>query len=616
MNKVFFSLLIFLLFLTDFSYSQKESDYWFFGNGGGINFSSGKPTRLNKGELYTEEGCATASDNKGKLLFYTDGISVYNKNHERMQNGFDLRGGVSSTQSAIVVPNPANPKQYYVFTVGEKANQEGLSYSIVDMSLNNGKGDITVKNKKLLSPTAEKLTAVKHRNGTDTWVITHKWSSDAFYAYLITAEGINEPIISKTGTIYGDTLNGKKNKQSEAIGYLKPSNDGRKIAAAICYKPNNDVELFDFNNLSGAISNPKNIPTEGFAYGLSFSPDNSKLYVSFLKGKSGIIQYDLQAADIGKSGVEIIANQQNKNITFGALQMGPDGRMYVAKTDRALDCIENPNGAGKNCNYVANAVELGSKASMYGLPYTIFGTPMEHRNMLGKDTSICSNGYTLNAGGDIKSVYLWSTGETTQNINATASGSYWVQFRENKNSAPVADTVRVTIEKSSLSLNLNDTTVICVANMILNAGNPGAKYLWNTGDVTQTITVKSTGFYSVIVSNGKCAVKDSCKAVLITPPSEFKHLVEFNPEQTFLNKVFEYTIYNTTEFELQVFDKKDNLVFETKSTAEKWDGKKSNGKKAPAGTYKWIAKYKSKCTGSKVIEEQGTVKMARGKTEQ
>ena len=128
-----------------------------------------------------------------------------------------------------------------------------------------------------------------HCNGTDIWVITHGWDSDAFYAYLVTQNGIDPPIISNIGSTHtGNTLN--------TIGYLKPSLNGKMIASAAGFADGDNLELFDFDNKTGAFSNPISISSGRGAYGIAFSPDNTKLYVSYSDFTNDkIVQYDLRA---------------------------------------------------------------------------------------------------------------------------------------------------------------------------------------------------------------------------------------------------------------------------------------------------------------------------------
>ena len=155
--------------------------------------------------MATNEGCATISDCAGNLLFYTDGSFVWDNTHTQMPNGFDLMGDPSSSQSAVVVPKPGSPNIYYIFTVDNNVQVDGLRYSEVDLSLNGGLGDVTaVKNILLHAPTTEKITAVLHSNLTDIWVIAHTWNSNTYEAYLVSATGVNTtPILSNVGATVG-----------------------------------------------------------------------------------------------------------------------------------------------------------------------------------------------------------------------------------------------------------------------------------------------------------------------------------------------------------------------------------------------------------------------------
>jgi hypothetical protein len=149
-------LIICLLFSTVIAFSQKETNNWYFGENAGVSFSSGSPVALTNGALVTREGCAAISDKNGNLLFYTDGVTVYNKNHSIMQNGTDLKGHSSSTHSAIIVPNPSDTRVYYIFTVDAQGGANGLQYSVVNITLDGGLGGVTSKNNLIVTPTTEK----------------------------------------------------------------------------------------------------------------------------------------------------------------------------------------------------------------------------------------------------------------------------------------------------------------------------------------------------------------------------------------------------------------------------------------------------------------------------
>jgi gliding motility-associated-like protein len=342
--------------------AQGEVNNWYFGDHAGITFNSGAPTVLTDGVLFTEEGCATISDSSGQLLFYTDGRTVYNRQHNIMPNGTELFGHRSSTQSAIIVPLPNNNNLYYIFTVDYQAGPNGLRYSIVDMSLDNGLGDVTdVKNELLLTTVSEKINAVLHANGQDIWVITHGFGNNNFYAYLVTENGINTvPIISSTGVIVPVDPTG-----AHAIGVLKASPSGNKLVLCVAFVK---TQLFDFDSATGMVSNPIDI-YEGYVnYGAEFSPMGNLLYVTHHWERDGLWQYDLTSTDIAGSG-QLIYLLQVPNSTFGQMQIGPDNKIYVASfNSHYLGVINEPNALGLACDFDRTAIYLEGRRSKSGLP--------------------------------------------------------------------------------------------------------------------------------------------------------------------------------------------------------------------------------------------------------
>ena len=206
----------FLLLITSLCYGQKEAAFWYFGINAGVDFNSGVPKAVLDGQLKTNEGCATISNNNGELLFYTDGITVWDKNHDVMLNGQGLLGNPSSTQSAIIVPKPNSNTIYYIFTVTSVGGADGLRYSEVDLDLNNGSGAVNSnKNILLAKPCAEKISAVQHANGSDFWVVTHSWNSSDFLTFKIIEFGVAVAAVKSTiGSFHGGDAN-------NSIGYMK-----------------------------------------------------------------------------------------------------------------------------------------------------------------------------------------------------------------------------------------------------------------------------------------------------------------------------------------------------------------------------------------------------------
>ncbi|HPH83205.1 MAG TPA: hypothetical protein PL185_11560, partial [Flavobacteriales bacterium] len=167
--------------------AQNEANNWFFGNGCGVSFNSGAPVAFANSNLNSAEGVSSISDATGNVLMYTDGLSLYNQNDVVMPNGSGLLGGNSSSQSAVIIRKPLSNNLYYLFTADQDAQPDGIRYSIVDMSLNGGLGNITAtKNVLLHTPATEKLTAVQHCNKRDVWIIAHGWGDANYMAWLLT----------------------------------------------------------------------------------------------------------------------------------------------------------------------------------------------------------------------------------------------------------------------------------------------------------------------------------------------------------------------------------------------------------------------------------------------
>lgn len=345
--------------------AQKEANVWYFGKNAGLSFSGAEIMPLKDGNLFSEEGSATICDAQGNLLFYSNGMQVWDKSHQIMANGKELKGHESSTQAALILPKPGSAHLYYLFTTDFQGMNHGLQYHLIDISKNGGLGEVISKNNLIFAPVTEKLTAVRHRNGRDFWVLTHRWNSTAFYAYLITPAGITfTPVESRIGSMPTGDNGG-------TIGYLKASPAGDKLAMAT-WAPINKLELFDFDNATGQVTNVLDLGKFDEAYGVEFSPDGSKLYGGkngIAGGEARIFQFNLKAGspdDIIHSGKQVAKSNSRK---IGALQLGPDGRIYIARNESTfLGVIRNPNAAGPDCDYKDNGISLGSQRSELGLP--------------------------------------------------------------------------------------------------------------------------------------------------------------------------------------------------------------------------------------------------------
>ena len=344
MRKIVWVLLLYSSFLK----AQNHSVNWLFGYQAGLTFTTSPPSVINGNTIGSNEGGSSYSDINGNLLFYSNGERVNNRFHQIMINGSGLSGSPYSSQAVLILPAPGSSNLYYIITTPYYFQGGPLTFSIVDMNLDGGRGGVTTKNDTLLQRSSEKLTVLRHSNGTDYWIVAHGDSND-FYSFLCTSSGINHvPIISYEGKAITKSIHKK--------GALKVSVCGDKIAMTnFNISDTTWLELFDFDNTSGLVSNAieldARIPHDYGFRGVEFSPDGSKLYAS-VSGPGLILQFDLLAG----SSADIIASVDTVASTFntliGALQLGPDNKIYLAISgDTALDCISDPDQPGVLCNY-------------------------------------------------------------------------------------------------------------------------------------------------------------------------------------------------------------------------------------------------------------------------
>lgn len=353
-------------------YCQHNADNWFFGVLAHVKFIAGIPNVMSPGSMNTNEGCSSASDSLGGLLFYTDGVTVWNKYDQVMPNGTGLLGDNTATQSGLVVPYPGNSSLYFIFTVDDTGGPDGFRYSIVDVTLQSGAGDVTTKNVLLLNNVTEKLTAVQQLQGTGNyWVAVHEWGTDAFYVYSITSTGVQTvPVVSNTGMVHNNS------QIQNSYGQMKFNACGNKLALACGYL--DTVEVFDFDPATGIVSNPLTLPMNAHVYGIEFSDNSDYLYVSTYDPAATLVQFDLNAG----SPTAVMGSKTVLSTTpdIYGLQIAPDGKIYVCKSfNQFLGVINYPTLGGIACNYIDNGLDLDpffngvtSSLSLPGFVQSIF----------------------------------------------------------------------------------------------------------------------------------------------------------------------------------------------------------------------------------------------------
>ncbi|MBC7863482.1 MAG: T9SS type A sorting domain-containing protein [Bacteroidia bacterium] len=462
MKKNLLSILI--AFCAFSGFAQREADNWQFGLNLGMNFSTGVPNVIGS-QVGTGEGCSSISNAAtGALLFYTNGVFVWDKNGTIMPNGSGLLGDSSSTQAALIVPQPGSANIYYVFTTDAMGGADGFKYSVVDMSLNSGLGDVTTKNFAVLTPVTEKLAAVKDPATNDYWIMVHEWGNSDFYAYKLTSAGLMNPVVSSVGSPHTTGV------PFNTYGQMKFNGCGTKLGVAIGYQDSG--EIFDFNSTTGVVSNPVFLSLPDHAYGLEFSPGGNLVYISNY-GQSGgaatLMQFDLSAGN----SAAVMATQINLNVgsDIRGMQLSNDGKIYCVRSyNQYLGTINRPDSIGANCNYVDISVDLDPNfngriagSSLTGFPanFVIDETAcsalaVKNHSFQTKNVSVFPNpspsGFSFVTNENYSSVAVYDyAGKLVENFNGISKAN---KFSFGENYEKGIYLVRFTNEKEVVSVKI------------------------------------------------------------------------------------------------------------------------------------------------------------------
>ena len=388
-------------------FSQGISNLWLTGyssgiypnyGGSNINFITGFPDTVKVNRSISFSDCnANISDSLGNLLFYTNGVVIGNAQNDTMVNGDSLNPGTYTSQATyglrvkqgnLILPLPGSSTLYYLFhetlfydqSVSDERVPE-IYYSIVDMSLDSGRGAVTQKNVVLLSDTLTigAITACKHANGRDWWLVFHKSKGRRYYKYLFTPSGLQGPF-------------------SQDIGYsVLPqdwiwqscfSQDGNFFSSVFT---KDTFDIMNFDRCTGLFSNVNSIYVNDSASvrGVAFSSSSNFLYYS---STSYVYQYELAVNPISASKVTIAVYDKYVDpipplyTGFYLCQLANDGKLYIlaGNGSRWITVVNDPDSQGFSCNILQHSFLLPT--------YNAWTIPNFPNYFLGRESgSICDS---------------------------------------------------------------------------------------------------------------------------------------------------------------------------------------------------------------------------------
>ncbi len=593
------------------SYGQsfnKQSNFlnansiWHFGEAAGLDFNTGSPVPIQAPGFYAMGGGISVSDPEtGALLFYSDGSNCYNRNNQVMPNGDNLMTGMYASagkQGVVAVPVIDTPGKYYLFLLESKICGGGgwigggfichhLSYSIVDMSLDNGNGDVVAQQKTILldsSLTGSLITIPDE--GCGIWLLAHSTSdpdvvADPYFkAFHITEAGIDPvPVVSSiksgittpSGSYYPAPqaylhtwMSVSPNRKMVALGawnfdYGAGYPDGpagpifNELQPVDMTSPNPGVDMpihvagllaYKFDPATGIVSDEIFVRNYGAAGSVCFSPDNTKLYANLqgpvnggLKASDGstITQYDVSQWDstaIVSSKKDIFRTPGIQDLEVVDLKLYND-TIYFSKYNNPgyLGKITTPNGSGNAAGYKDSVIKLLPQTFAYSpFPNQVVYSHIKADTLFQSiDTLICTtfDNLTLQALHEGKEL-IWDDGSTDPQRTISGWGTYWVRYNN-----------QCTIEVDTFVVDgAHVEPIINVDVFTLSTTQPYDSYQWLLEDdpipgaTEREYVVKENGTYTVIVNQGNCVATSAPYRVTntgITPSESWKHLIKVYP---------------------------------------------------------------------------------------
>ncbi len=489
--------------------AQGPTNNWFFTYGNRLSFDEYPPVVTQEAYPGLYQFSSAMSDSDGNLLFYANSTSIINKDNVPMVNG---RGGIGYFATVLIIPFPAKENFYYVFWAGNRK----IFYSVVDMSKNNGLGEVVLAYQPLLTGNGSYLEAVHHGNDRDFWLTVIMDTSSVFHVYPITGAGIGAPIVQDLA------LQSSGIEWRDWIPYrLAPT--GNRLGLY-----SNGFHLFDFDDETGRISNHRKLDVPR-SRNYMFSPNGNLLYMAWRDERGNIIsQYNLKL-----NKVEDIINSQfdmfyPTGINLHDMQLGPDGNIYLTdfttsgywdipytEHSKYLHVILNTDAPGA-CIFLPRNLTLKDK-SYTSLPnfvqsYLRTKDPLiNYKNPCDTD----SVKFRLFYGYYFDSL-RWDFGDGT--YSSTRAFHIYKKYAR-----PGDYHVTATIFKKDTTLtvdtdihifpgprpDLPDSLKFCdTDSVVLSTGEQGS-ILWSDGTTDTTMVVHNTGKYWLTVTDSGCVASDT-----------------------------------------------------------------------------------------------------------
>lgn len=655
MRKLF--LLIFIGALSEqIVLGQKINNVWFFGYHTGLDFNSSPPAALTNSLVaagdeppyYTSSIC----DSNGRLLFFTDGFTIWNAANQEMQKLSNQWPWISDDRILpLICPYPGNPSLYYLFTVGKSSgvNDRKLLYSTINMDGNNGQGELiypqpstSANYYSVLADSASILLAgTAHCNQRDMWVATI--SHGALHSFLVSPGAVATNAVTTALTI-------PKSSLEDGYSNMKFSANGEKLVIPVVNQ--HQVLVYDFNNQTGIFSNPLliRLPAKEILEDVELSPTGGKLYYGSYEnetdaeGYTGVEIHNVYQLDLGAGSASDIENSRYQlnyapdrsscirtcYIIRRTLQLGPDGKIYVsmrygANLDKRISVIEFPEKTKESVSYQGGGLIVGNVYKFINVSYIRSGSFSAKQNGIQVRKNIC-----LGLPAEFSLFYSridsvkWDFGDPASPDNSSTAFSpshIYTSTNDYTVTAVIYRTCHADTAKMQLSiqpdpivklpLTVRDT-IVCVGNKLqMNVTTPNATgYLWSDGYRGANREIKQQGMLRVMAYNSCSEDQKSFTVKIQKCPCDMFVPSAFTPNRDGINDEFRPIARCAAKnYKFKIFNRWGNMVFESSELNKGWSGE-FNSTPLASGVFVWILEYRSP-NDNQLYIQRGTVALIR-----
>lgn len=597
---------------------QRRGNVWYFGAAEGLDFSCGRPEKLTGINVISFEGITTLCDESGQVLFYSNGGgsknvvgpgiysgSIWNRNGEVMLDlGTESGGGMSSSQGAIALPVPGHSNRYYLFTIDHYPSltqlngiHRGLRYFIIDMSRNHGLGEVVTSDIQVYRPAVECLTAVRHANGQDYWIITVDVDTKEWVVVPVTSQGVLPSLRFARNLAHFPFV-------------IKASPDGRYLS--------DGAALYNFDANTGQAQQLAVLQVF-HSYCFSFSPGSRYYYTPNTIEPRKMLRYDMLSGDIEGSQA-VVADIESTYM--GYMQMAPDGNLYYntvifPNNIVRLFTVRCPDSEEPSVEYTGDIFNVTASSNVFtGLNNV--ADFWFHQMVYALDVDTFSRRLCP----DIPLVlephcegerFAWSTGDTTQSVLVNTPGEYRVSifnscfttietYQVIAGEAPTVAIEHIPVDKLCDILPLQLDAIAVDADSLY----------WSTGESATSITIQEGGRYEVAAVNTCGRATDA-----VEWPDELCCKIyfpnAFSPNSDGINDTFGAQPYQCDfgEYRLRIYSRWGEMVFEANQPEASWNGRIGQ-RPLSQGVYLWILDYRLATGGDGAWQRQsGMVHLTR-----